>query len=63
MRQYTEEPGVTWFPGPYTGGAQNNRPINVGVLNNTYVMNDSTVLTLRVGYNTFEDQTPVRYPV
>jgi trimeric autotransporter adhesin len=62
MRQYTEEPGVTWFPGPYTGGAQNNRPINVAVLNNTYVMNDSTVLTLRGGYNTFEDQTPVRFP-
>ena len=37
MRQYTEEPGVTWFAGPYTGGAQNNRPINIAVLNNTYV--------------------------
>ena len=62
MRQYTEEPGVTWFSGPNTGGAQNNRPINVGVVNNTYVMNASTVLALRVGYNTFEDQTPVRDP-
>ncbi len=62
MRQYTEEPGVTWFAGPYTGGAQNNRPINIAVLNNTYVVNDSTVLTLRGGYNTFEDQTPVRFP-
>ena len=43
-------------------GGQNNRPIHVAVLNNTYVMNASTVLTLRAGYNTFDDITPLKDP-
>ena len=56
LHQYTEEPSVSFFPdAPFIQGGQFNRPINVAVLNNTYVMNASTVLTLRAGWNTFED--------
>ncbi len=61
--QYTEEPAVSFFPdAPFAQGGQNNRPVNVVVVNNTYVMSSSTVLTLRGGYNTFEDITPLLYP-
>src|SRR5439155_21072330 len=61
--QYTEEPAVSFFPdAPFAQGGQNNRPVHVGVLNNTYVMNSSTVLTLRGGFNTFDDITPLLSP-
>jgi hypothetical protein len=61
--QYTEEPAVSFFPdAPFAQGGQNNRPVHVGVLNNTYVMNSSTVLTLRGGFNTFDDITPLLAP-
>jgi hypothetical protein len=54
VHQYTEEPAVSYFPdAPFAQGGQNNRPVNVLVLNNTYVMSASTVLTLRGGFNTF----------
>src|SRR5262249_58987804 len=50
--QYTEEPAVSFFPdAPFAQGGQNNRPVNVLVLNNTYIMSPSTVLTLRGGFN------------
>ena len=63
VHQYTEEPAVSFFPdAPFAQGGQNNRPVNVGVLNNTYVINSSTVLTLRAGFNTFEDITPLLSP-
>src|SRR4051812_43756090 len=61
--QYTEEPAVSFFPdAPFAQGGQNNRPVHVGVLNNTYVVNSSTVLTLRGGFNTFDDITPLLSP-
>ncbi|MBW8861256.1 MAG: TonB-dependent receptor, partial [Acidobacteria bacterium] len=61
--QYTEEPAVSFFPdAPFAQGGQNNRPVHVGVINNTYVMNSSTVLTLRGGFNTFDDITPLLAP-
>jgi trimeric autotransporter adhesin len=63
VHQYTEEPAVSFTPdAPFLQGGQNNRPINVLVLNNTYVMNGSTVLTLRAGYNSFDDITPLLAP-
>jgi len=61
--QYTEEPAVSFFPdAPFAQGGQNNRPVHVAVVNNTYVMNSSTVLTLRGGFNTFDDITPLLSP-
>jgi hypothetical protein len=61
--QYTEEPAVSYFPNaPFAQGGQNNRPIHIGVINNTYVLNSSTVLTLRGGWNTYDDITPLLYP-
>jgi hypothetical protein len=61
--QYTEEPRLGFFhDAPYMQGGQNNRPIHVAVLNNTWVMNASTVMTLRAGYNTFDDITPLEDP-
>ena len=63
LYQYTEEPAVSYFPdAPFAQGGQNNRPVNVGVINNTYVLNSSTVLTLRAGFNTYDDITPLLYP-
>jgi hypothetical protein len=63
LYQYTEEPAISYFPdAPFAQGGQNNRRCAVGVFNNTYVMNSSTVLTLRVGWNTFDDITPLLYP-
>lgn len=63
LYQYTEEPAVSYFPdAPFAQGGQNNRPIHVGVLNNTYVLNSSTVMTLRFGWNTYDDITPLLYP-
>ncbi len=63
LYQYTEEPAVSYFPNaPFAQGGQNNRPVNVAVINNTYVLNSSTVLTLRAGWNTYDDITPLLYP-
>ncbi len=62
LHQYTEEPRLGFFPdAPFVQGGQNNRPIHVAVLNNTYIVNSSTVLTLRAGFNTFDDITPLMY--
>jgi hypothetical protein len=61
LHQYTEEPRLGFFDeAPYLQGGQNNRPIHVAVLNNTYIVNASTVVTLRAGYNTFDDITPLK---
>ncbi len=63
LYQYTEEPRLGFFPdAPYLQGGQNNRPIHVAVLNNTYIVNSSTVVTVRAGYNTFDDITPLKHP-
>jgi hypothetical protein len=62
LYQYTEEPRVGFFPDArFLQGGQNNRPVHVVVVNNTYVMNSSTVLTLRGGFNTFDDITPLTH--
>src|SRR2546428_13442553 len=48
MYQYTEEPRVGFFPDArFLQGGQNNRPVHVAVVNNTYVINSSTVLAVR----------------
>jgi hypothetical protein len=63
LHQYTEEPRLGFYhDAPFMQGGQNNRPIHVAVLNNTYIVNASTVLTLRAGYNTFDDITPLEHP-
>jgi hypothetical protein len=63
LYQYTEEPAISYFPdAPFAQGGQNNRPVHVTVINNTYIINSSTVLTLRYGRNTFTDITPLLYP-
>ena len=63
LYQYTEEPAISFFPdAPFAQGGQNNRPVHVAVVNNTYVVNSSTVLTLRYGRNIFTDITPLLYP-
>jgi trimeric autotransporter adhesin len=63
LYQYTEEPAISFFPdAPFAQGGQNNRPVHVAVFNNTYVINSSTVMTLRYGWNTFDDITPLLYP-
>jgi trimeric autotransporter adhesin len=60
LHQYTEEPRLGFFhDAPFMQGGQNNRPIHVVVLNNTYIMDSSTVATLRGGFNTFDDITPL----
>jgi hypothetical protein len=62
LHQYTEEPRLGFFhDAPFMQGGQNNRPIHVAVLNNTYVVNASTVLMLRGGFNTFDDITPLTH--
>ena len=61
LHQYTEEPRLGFFPdAPFLQGGQNNRPIHIAVLNNTYIVNPTTVVTLRGGFNTFDDITPLK---
>ena len=57
LRQATHEANANYNPvNKYVGGSyQLDRTINTFVLNNTYVLNASTVLTLRGGYNHFDD--------
>jgi hypothetical protein len=57
LRQVTHEANANYNPeNKFVGGSyQLDRVINTVVLNNTYVLNDSTVLTLRGGYNKFDD--------
>jgi hypothetical protein len=63
LYQYTEEPAVSYFPNaPFAQGGQNNRPVKIAVINNTYVLNSSTVLTLRAGWNRYNDITPLLHP-
>ena len=38
------------------------RDVNVFVLNNTYILNPTTVATFRVGMNTFSDDNALPYP-
>ena len=57
LRQVTHEANSNYNPvNKYVGASyQLDRSINTFVLNNTYVLNSSTVLTLRGGYNKFND--------
>jgi hypothetical protein len=57
LRQVTHEANANYNPvNKFVGGSyQLDRVINTFVLNNTYVLNDSSVLTLRGGYNKFDD--------
>lgn len=62
--QSTFEPDANYFPdAPYAAQAFHlQRDINVFVLNNTYIVNPSTVATLRFGMNTFSDDNQLPYP-
>lgn len=57
LRQVTHEANSNYNPqNKFVGGSyQLDRVIGTFVLNNTYVLNDSAVLTLRGGYNKFDD--------
>jgi trimeric autotransporter adhesin len=57
LRQVTHEANANYNPtNKFVGGSyQLDRTINTFVLNNTYVLDNSTVLTLRGGYNKFND--------
>jgi hypothetical protein len=57
LRQMTHEANSNYNPKNDFAGAsyQLDRVIHTFVANNTYVLNDSSVLTLRGGYNHFDD--------
>jgi hypothetical protein len=57
LRQVTHEANANYNPeNKFVGGSyQLDRTINTFVLNNTYILNSNTVLTLRGGYNKFND--------
>jgi hypothetical protein len=57
LRQVTHEANSNYNPvNDFVGGSyQLDRVIKTFVVNNTYVLNSSTVLTLRGGYNHFDD--------
>jgi trimeric autotransporter adhesin len=62
--QNSREPNTNFFPdAPYAAPSyQLNRAVNVAVLNNTYVINNSTVATFRAGMNTFADDNSLPFP-
>ena len=57
LRQVTHEANTNYNPvNDFVGASyQLDRVIKTFVVNNTYVINSSTVLTLRGGYNKFDD--------
>ena len=57
LRQVTHEASTNYNPvNDFVGASyQLDRVIKTFVVNNTYVLNSSTVLTLRGGYNKFDD--------
>jgi hypothetical protein len=63
LRQVTHEANSNYNPENKFVGAsyQLDRTINTFVLNNTYILNSSTVLTLRAGYNKFNDNYNLPY--
>jgi trimeric autotransporter adhesin len=64
LRQSTFEPDANYFPdAPYAASAFHlQRDVNVLVLNNTYIVNPTTVATFRIGMNTFSDDNTLPYP-
>jgi hypothetical protein len=63
LRQVTHEANANYNPENKFVGAsyQLDRTINTFVVNNTYILNSSTVLTLRGGYNKFNDNYNLPY--
>ncbi|HEX8031887.1 MAG TPA: TonB-dependent receptor, partial [Vicinamibacterales bacterium] len=63
LRQVTHEANSNYNPENKFVGAsyQLDRTINTFVVNNTYILNSSTVLTLRGGYNKFNDNYNLPY--
>jgi hypothetical protein len=63
LRQVTHEANANYNPvNKFVGGSyQLDRVIKTFVLNNTYILNSSTVLTLRGGYNKFDDNYNLPY--
>jgi len=63
LNQSTFEPDANYFPdAPYAAAAFHlQRDVNVFVLNNTYIVNPSTVATFRFGMNTFSDDNVLPY--
>jgi hypothetical protein len=61
--QDSSEPDANYFPeAPYAAPSyQLDRVINVFVLNNTYILNPSTVATFRFGMNTFDDDNSLPF--
>jgi hypothetical protein len=61
--QDSSEPDANYFPdAPYAAPSyQLDRIINVFVLNNTYILNPSTVATFRFGMNTFDDDNSLPF--
>jgi hypothetical protein len=64
LYQKTSEPDANYFPdAPYAAPSyQLDRIINVFVLNNTYILNPTTVATFRFGMNTFADDNSLPFP-
>jgi hypothetical protein len=63
LRQVSHEANANYNPvNRFVGGSyQLDRGIKTFVVNNTYVLNSSTVLTLRGGYNKFDDNYNLPY--
>jgi hypothetical protein len=61
--QNSSEPDSNFFPdAPYAAPSyQLDRVINVFVLNNTYIVNPTTVATFRFGMNTFDDDNSLPF--
>jgi trimeric autotransporter adhesin len=61
--QNSSEPQANYFPdAPYAAPSyQLDRTVNVAVINNTYVINNSTVATARFGMNTFADDNSLPF--
>ncbi|HEY2152841.1 MAG TPA: TonB-dependent receptor [Vicinamibacterales bacterium] len=64
LRQVTHEANSNYNPvNKFVGASyQLDRVIKTFVVNNTYILNSSTVLTLRGGYNHFDDNYNLPYP-
>jgi hypothetical protein len=63
LRQVSHEASANYNPvNKFVGGSyQLDRVIKTFVVNNTYVLNSSTVVTLRGGYNNFDDNYVLPY--
>lgn len=63
LYQNSSEPNRNFFPDAKYAypSYQLDRAVNVFVLNNTYIVNSSTVATLRFGMNTFEDDNSLPF--